>query len=128
MKRWVALCAVLAVFVVGIVVGVLSTHLFYAHQLRNPQQLGALGARLFTDSLERRLDLNPEQKREIEQIVRQSRQEAQVLRQETLPRVLDLVERTADRIEEVLTPEQRAEFERLRRRHRKIVEHFLLGR
>lgn len=128
MKRSLALLAVAALFFVGVVVGILGTHLFYARQLQKPGGLAALGNRLFVASLERRLDLTAEQRQEIDAILEESRREGNALRQEVAPRVMALVERTSERIEEVLTPEQRRKYERLRRRHRRRAELYLLGR
>ena len=127
MRRSAALLAVVGVFVAGIVAGVLGTHLFYARQLRQPGGLAGLGARLFANTLERRLDLTAAQRHEIDRILEQTHREAQSLRQDVQPRIAALLETTADRIDEVLTPEQREEFRRLRERHRQRAATFLLG-
>ena len=56
------------------------------------------------------------------------RAESEKLHEELLPRVREHMDRTRDRIREVLTPEQQEQFESLRRHHHRRYEHFLLGR
>jgi hypothetical protein len=131
MNRIAAMAAVLGLFVVGILVGALGYHLWLGP---HPFAGGALGPRgpmghpgSFAEHLERRLGLSPEQKEQIEAILAESHAEAEALREELLPQVRAHMERTHDRILEVLTSEQREEFETLRSRHRGSAERFFLG-
>jgi hypothetical protein len=126
-KRWIALIAVFALFVVGVGVGVLGTHLFYAKELRRAGGGGALGAQRFITRLERDLGLTEEQRRRIDEILEQSRIEGDRLHAEMLPRVRDHMRQTRQSIRAVLTPEQRTMFDELNRRHRRRAEHFFLG-
>jgi Spy/CpxP family protein refolding chaperone len=127
-KRWVALIAVLALFVVGVGVGVLGTHLFYAQQIRRHGGGGAFGVHRFVARLERELNLTADQSRRIDEILGQSRMESDALRRELLPRVREHMRQTRERIREVLSPEQQARFDELQRRHGRRAEHFFLGR
>lgn len=127
MRRITAVAAVVAVLVLGFVVGVLATHLFYASRIGRPGGLPQFAGHFFAERLEYRLDLTPAQRTEIGRILEETRREAETLRREVHPQVVAVMERAATRISEILTPEQRIEFERLREEHRHRAEHFLLG-
>lgn len=128
MKRWVASIAVLALFVVGVGVGVLGTHLFYTQQIRRHGGGSEFGAHRFLTRLERELNLTADQSRRIDEILVQSRLESDALRLEMLPRVREHMWQTRERIREVLGPEQQARFDELQRRHGRRAERFFLGR
>lgn len=125
MRKPAALAAVAALFLVGVLVGVLGTHLFYVQRLRQPGGMAELGTSVFAGQLERRLDLTSEQEREVERILAQTRSEAQALRREIVPEIRAILERTHERLDRVLTPEQRRELQELRRRQRRIEGLFL---
>ncbi len=126
MNRVAALASVAALFLVGVLVGGLGTHLF----LKEPRRPGPVGFRgdHFLELLERELLLTTDQMREIEQILEQSHAEGDALRREMLPRLRSAMAQTRDRIREVLTPEQQAKFEELRHQHLRRVERMFLGR
>jgi len=87
MKRPVALLLVLALFVVGVAVGVLGTHLYYAHQLPDPGGGSAIGGERFVQRLERELELTVEQRQRIDEIMEARRTEGDALHREMLPRM-----------------------------------------
>ncbi|MEA2693788.1 MAG: hypothetical protein QOJ16_3175 [Acidobacteriota bacterium] len=127
MRRATAIAAILALFVAGVLVGVLGTHAFYLHELRQPGGLAAFGTRLLARDLKHRLDLDSRQEAQVEQILTATRAESAALRRETMPRVLAILDRAHARIDAVLTPEQRAEFERYQRRHRYRLHRWFAG-
>lgn len=127
MKRASAVLAVLAVLLLGIVVGVLGTHLFYAQRFREPGRWSEMAGDFFARRLERELNLTEEQRQAIDQIMAESRVEGFALREEMRPRVSAMMRRTSERISEVLTPEQRQRFAELQEKHRGRAERFLLG-
>lgn len=127
MKRVAAVSAVLAVLILGVLVGVLGTHLFYAQKFRQPGSFSAVAGRFFAERLDRELALTEEQRQRIATILAQTRREAGALREELRPRIGALMDGAAERISEVLTPEQRERFRQLRARHRGRSEHFFLG-
>jgi Spy/CpxP family protein refolding chaperone len=122
MKRRTALLAVLALFLSGVLVGVVATHGFYLYKVRQPGGLGELGSRVVAWELRQRLDLTAEQEREIDAILAETRREGLAIRQRTIADVMALLERNHARLAAVLTPAQREEFERFRLRHRRLVE------
>lgn len=117
MKRTTALLAVAVLFLVGVLVGVLGTHLFYLHEIRQPGGLASLGTRWLARSLDRRLDLTAEQRKQVDAILADTAREASGLRRQMTPRMLEIFERSRRRISAVLTPDQREKFERFRREH-----------
>jgi len=126
-KRSTALVAVVALFLVGVLVGILGTHLFYLRQLRHPGGMAALGNRFLANSLDRRLDLTPEQRRQVDAILADASREAGAVRREMMPRILEILDRSHRRIAAVLTPEQRQELERFRRQRGDRFRRLLLG-
>ncbi len=127
MNRVAAFASVAALFLVGVLVGGLGTHLFFANQPQRPGPGGLRGDH-FLELLERELVLTTDQMRRIEEILEQSHAEGDALRREMLPRLRTTMAETRDRIREVLTPEQQAKFEELRQQHRRRVERMFLGR
>ena len=126
MKRSLALISVAGLFLLGIVVGAMGMHLFDArHPFSGPPRDGERhdwhGERL--DNL---LDLTPVQRTKIEEIRHESRVDAEALHEEMLPKVREHMERTRQRIEEVLTPEQREKFGELASRDKARFERFVL--
>ena len=105
MKRSVALLSVVAVFVVGVAIGIVGTHLFYAQEFRRPGGPPGLMGRSFVDRLEGHLDLTGDQRRQIDAILERSHEEAEMLRHEMQPRLRELFETTGAEIDAILTPE-----------------------
>lgn len=64
-------------------------------------------------SLARELDLKPEQRQQVEAIMRETGEEFGRLRQEIGPRFRDILARSRERIRQVLDPGQQAKFEAL---------------
>jgi Spy/CpxP family protein refolding chaperone len=122
MRKPIAPLAVSALFLVGVLVGVVATHAFYAWQLRRPGGLAALGVHVLGNRLERQLDLSDEQERQVDAILADTRRELMQLRHDTVPRVLAIRDRSFARIDALLEPEQRARLKRFRARHERRVE------
>jgi Spy/CpxP family protein refolding chaperone len=126
-KRWIAVLSVTGLFVIGILIGCLGTHLFYAHRLLKPEGPPGMGGRMFMERLEHRLDLTPEQRREIDRILEESHARAASFRDSMAPQVRALMEETHERVTAVLTPEQLEEFEEMRRTHHQRAREWFLG-
>lgn len=128
MRRPVALLAVAALFLAGVAVGVLGSHLYESSQRRDrrPEALWFMGRPAF-ERLAEDLELSEPQLRRIEEILRQSRREGEELRQEIRPRIRELAASTHDQVMEVFTPEQQEAFERLPRHRRRHWGHLLRG-
>lgn len=126
MSRWMAIFAVLGVFFVGVLAGGLSIHIFYSRVLSEPGGPPFMASRFLAEGMARRLDLSELQEAEIDAILERTRKESEAMRSEMKPRVESLLERTAKEIAEILTPDQRARFEEMRRSQRRRVDQFLL--
>jgi Spy/CpxP family protein refolding chaperone len=128
MKRSVALLSVVAVLIVGVAIGIVGTHLFYAQKFRRPDGPPGLMGRSFVDRLEGHLDLTADQRRQIDEILERSHEEAEMLRHEMQPRLRQLFESTGAEIEAILTPEQQEKFRQLRESQRGRMDRFLKPR
>jgi Spy/CpxP family protein refolding chaperone len=121
MRRSSAVAGVVALFLVGVVVGALGAELVSRRPARGGAggplgaHLGAGGHRMMAAELRRRLDLTAEQQRQLDAILADTHRETQALWQEVRPRVLAVIERGQNRIAQILTPRQRQEFEVYRR-------------
>ena len=127
MKRSTAIAAIVALFLVGVLVGVLGTHLFYLRHLREPGWLVKAGTRLAAAELKRNLDLTPQQEQQVGAILADAQRDVISLRREMTPRVLAILDRARVRISAVLSPEQREKFERLRQRRGARLRSLLTG-
>lgn len=114
MKRPTAMAAVFGLFLAGVVSGLLGAHLFYAQHLQEPKGplwfMGHPPLRHLAEDLE----LTPEQWRQVEEILRDSRQRGEDIRREIRPQLHQLMEETHERLVGLLTPEQQEKFESLR--------------
>jgi Spy/CpxP family protein refolding chaperone len=124
-RRSTAVVAIVALFLVGVAVGAIGYQSFLVGQMRRPGAFAAWGTHLMASDLKRHLDLTPPQQAEVERILADSRAEWVALHHEMRPRVRAILDRTHARISAVLTPQQRAEFERFRkRRHHRLLHLF----
>lgn len=127
MKRVTAFLAVLALVLLGFLAGVLGTHLFYAKRLQRAGSFSVIASEFFAERLDRELGLSAEQRTAIDEILDETRIEADELRRALRPKIGGLMEAASERIMEVLSSEQRQLFSELRERHRARADHFLLG-
>lgn len=127
MRRAAALAAVLALFFVGVVIGGLGTHLYYAHRLGRPGAPLDMIARSFEDRLARELRLSDEQREQMAAILREGHEEGERIRAELAPRVHEHMQRVHERLLEILTPEQRRRFEELHEGNPRRADAFFLG-
>jgi len=127
MGRAAATFSVLALFLMGVVIGAMGSHLLERHRLpwHGPgpgmgmgMGMGAPGPPHFMEGIEEQLDLSPEQSRRVHEILTQGRHQAEALRHEVAPRVHAQMEGTHRQILEVLTPAQRRRLEELMPRRR----------
>lgn len=107
-----AVVVVVLTFVAGMAVGVFGSHMHILY--------GGPGAgyfpRAMVNRLDRRLDLTDEQRKKVEEIIHRRHANIDALWDGTRPRVRAEVEAANEEIARVLTPEQRARFEKMRMR------------
>lgn len=126
MNRPTAALVVVLLFVSGLVIGVMGTHLYYFYRLRGFEGPRGGGVGFIAEAIERDLALSPGQARRVEEIVGRARQRAFELRRDTLPRMREIMEEATRDIRAVLTPEQRARFDALRARRGRWLERTML--
>jgi Spy/CpxP family protein refolding chaperone len=126
-RRAAAYASVFALFLLGVLVGGLGMHVFYAHQFRHAGVMSALGTRWIAADLDRHLDLTTEQRRQVDTILSEARSESRRLRQACMPPIAALMQRTHQRITALLTPEQRAKFERYHQERHERINRLIAG-
>jgi Spy/CpxP family protein refolding chaperone len=106
-SKWQVRGAVIAIFVLGFVAGMLALHVYgrWAHR-RPPENRFA--------QMASRLQLNDDQKTKVQQIFADTRQQLQNLRKESEPRVNEIRQQADQRLQQVLTPDQWQRFQQMR--------------
>jgi Spy/CpxP family protein refolding chaperone len=119
MRQRAAVGVVVALFVVGVAVGALGANLVNRHRVHSGGigGIGGHGTRSMESEMVHRLDLNPEQQRQVHVIFTDAHHEILAVLNEVRPRMNGVMDRAHNRIEQILTPEQRVAFERYRLEH-----------
>lgn len=107
-SKWQIRIAALLIFVLGFLAGALALNVY--HRWRS----GAQAHRQEFAQLINRLQLNDDQKTQVRQIFSDTREQLQALRKESDPRVVEIRQRTDERLQKVLTPDQWKQFQRMR--------------
>ncbi len=106
-SKWQVRGAVVAIFVLGFVAGMLALHVYgrWAHR-RSPENR--------FDQMATRLQLNDDQKTKVQQIFSDTRQQLQNMRKESEPRVGEIRQQADQRLQQVLTTDQWQKFQQMR--------------
>jgi len=108
-NKWAVRLGVLIIFALGFVSGAMSWNIY---------RLWGHGGRSFTerrfDHIIDRLDLNAEQKPQVEKILSETRKQLMEIRKESEPKMREIREQTDQRLKAVLTPEQWVRFKQMR--------------
>jgi Spy/CpxP family protein refolding chaperone len=80
----------------------------------------------FTREMEDRLDLSDDQWKQLQVILKQSREESEAIRRELRPRLESQLDATRAKIAALLTPEQKKKFDELVREDRRRADRFFL--
>ena len=118
-SKWQVRLAVVIIFVVGFVAGVLALNIYRGRPWSSARSLGR--GRL--EQMLEKLNLSAEQKPQVSAIFDDARADLMRLRKESGPRFRELRERTDGRLQSVLTPEQWSEFQRLTNESRNGRQH-----
>ena len=129
MRRAAATISILALFLMGMVIGAFGMHLFERHHLpwlghahRVGMGTGTSGPPHFPphliEEIEKQLVLTPEQSDQVHRILAHGRLRAEALRHDVAPQVHAQMEETHRQIMEILTPDQRRHLEQLMPRWR----------
>ena len=118
-NKWQVRLAVLTIFVVGFVAGALALNIYRGRQWPPPRGFGRGGFEQMLD----KLNLSVEQRTRVGEIFDDARTELAQLRKESGPRFREVRERTDERLQSVLTPEQWQEFRQLTSESRRSRQH-----
>ena len=101
--------AFVVLFLTGVVTGVMGTRIVYRNMLAKALERPSILSERVEASLGN-LSLSPEQDQKIAQILTESREQSQNLREEFRPRFWTILTETHRKIDSELTPEQRSQF------------------
>jgi len=118
-KWWIAI-ALVVVFMAGVATGLLAgarhaRHLFFARHSAH------FGPRM-EHHLKRQLGLTPEQSEKVAPILERMSSQLAEIREETGRRVAQTMGESHREIAPILTPEQRAKLDKMKERHRRILQ------
>lgn len=107
-SKWQIRVGAVAIFVLGLVAGMLALHLYrsWAHRRPSPERR--------IEELVTRLQLNDDQKTKVQQIFADTRQHLEGLRKESEPRVNEIRQQADQRLQQVLNAEQWQKFQQMR--------------
>ena len=103
--------AFVVLFLTGVITGVMGMRIVYRNMLANALERPSILSERVEASLGN-LSLSPEQDQKIAQILTESREQSQNLREEFRPRFWTILTETRQKIDSELTPEQRSQFRR----------------
>jgi|PlaIllAssembly_1097288.scaffolds.fasta_scaffold726478_2 Spy/CpxP family protein refolding chaperone len=115
--KWKLGLYVLAIFLAGGGTGAMITWHLCQRRVATPLPPAQIGARLRA-RFQSQLALTPDQARKIDPLIDQAMRQVQVIRSETASHVFANVSNLHEQVLTVLTPDQRAKFERLERERR----------
>jgi len=115
--RTAAVVVVIVAFVAGILVGVAGDHLYLIHNGRLfPRRASHFAADRMAEHLGRELQLSPQQKTQVQQIIEKHRAKIDATMSSVRPQVRAELDATNAEIEKILTPDQKTKFANLRMR------------
>lgn len=106
-NKWQVRIAAAIIFVLGFTAGILALNVYRGFARAD-------GSRDRIEQLGERLNLNADQKTKVQQIFSDTREQLRALRQESEPRVVEIRKQADDRLQQVLTPEQWQQFQKMR--------------
>jgi len=125
MRSWKAFVAVLGIFVLGTVFGlVISFWIMPSIGAQAPPAQEIL-TRRFNQRIARNLSLSPEQARAIDGIIAETRTQLLEIREETRPRVREVILNASGRIRAQLNPEQQVRFDQMVGRNRVLLNRLM---
>jgi len=115
--RTAAVAVVVVAFIAGILAGVAGDHLYLIKSGRlSPRHSARFASDRMAERLTKELDLSPQQKTQVQQIIERHRAKIDATMASVRPQVRQELDATNAEIETVLTPEQKTKFANLRMR------------
>ncbi|HEX2191503.1 MAG TPA: hypothetical protein VHG51_21505 [Longimicrobiaceae bacterium] len=118
--RLLGIALLVATFAAGLLAGAAFDRTLAAREPEPPQEAGwdCRGHGAKTSMILDRLDLTPEQRTRVDAVMERRRAQADSFWEREGPRMRAIVDSTRAEVRAILTPEQRAEYDRLREEHR----------
>ncbi len=121
MNSWKIILATIVIFAAGVLTGgILSRRLQQANLIRRPSQhrvaqpASPSGWRFeFLRRAQRELDLSPEQRHQVDEILKASQERTRAIMEPVSPQIRAEMQRTKDEFRALLTPEQQKRFDEL---------------
>jgi Spy/CpxP family protein refolding chaperone len=110
-NSWHVRLAAIAIFILGFAAGALALNA-YRLWFGSPRQDRAPEQRF--EQMFDRLQMNDEQKAQARQILTDTREQLRTLRAESEPKIRDIRQNAEERFQKVLTPEQWAQFQKIK--------------
>jgi hypothetical protein len=107
-SKWQVRIAAILIFVLGFAAGALALNGYQRWRT------GGRTHRQAYDQMVDRLQLNSDQKTQVQQIFAETRQQLQALRKDADPRVVQIRQQTDERLQKVLTADQWKQFQQMR--------------
>ncbi len=107
---FVAVLVLVLTFGAGFIGGAAVHHLVFAHR----EQMAPFAMRAMVNRLDRRLDLTDAQRKQVEEIIRRHHASINAIWTDARPRVRQELQAANREIEQVLTPEQRTKYVKMR--------------
>jgi len=112
-----AAVVVVVAFIAGLLIGAAGDHFYLLHSGRlSPRRTARSTAGRMADNLSRELQLTPQQKTQVQQIIERHRAKIDATMASVRPQVRQEVDATNAEIDRILTPEQRTKFAVMRMR------------
>ena len=113
--RTAAIVLVIVAFIAGILVGVAGDHLYLIHNGRlSPRHAARFSAGRMTERLAGELELTPQQKTQVQQIIERHHAKIDAIMSNVRPQVRGEIDATNAEIDTILTPAQKTKFATLR--------------
>jgi len=126
MKKFKAIAGILAIFVLGIMTGVLGTGMVVKHRIESFHEKGSPPIRpMFMKRIGNRLDLMPAQRVEVEKILDTLQIELKKIRQDSHPKIKAAFDTCFEQIRKHLTDSQKKKLDIIRE---KLPDHFPPGK
>jgi Spy/CpxP family protein refolding chaperone len=106
----VAVLVLVLTFGAGFIGGAAVHHLVFAHR----EQMAPFAMHVMVNRLDRRLDLTDAQRKQVEEIIQRHHKLINAIWDDARPRVRAELQAANREIEQVLTPEQRAKYAKMR--------------
>lgn len=120
--KWKLAAGFLLVFIAGAVTGALAWNSHARHMFLGPPRSGALAQRL-AEHWRSELGLTPEQYAKLRPVMDRTASQLETIRIETARRVRQMMTEAQEQMAADLTPEQRAKFAALEKKHRHHLRH-----